>query len=139
MQSKWLERFKHLSFNEPHRGCMRVYGDTLIVEKLPPQEVATKSGIIIADASTHKKTMADGVMSLAVVLMVGEGTYDEDGVEQELTTQVGDVIVVNPLAVEWWSHLPLAGYEPDTIGYIREGQVRITFPDYNKAFEVLNG
>lgn len=104
-------------------------GNCLLVERIPQEEVKTKGGIIIADAS---KTMQHSVIGDAPVVVrvvaVGEG-YEEDGVSIPLDTPVGSILVVGDHSVKWFSLFPLDEYETNTLGLCSEEQTQIRFRD----------
>lgn len=134
--SRYLKRFKRLA------GGLELMGDTILVEKLGRVETLTKGGIYIPTSTpggTYKSLAADEVIEFGVVLMTGPGDVDGDGQHCLMTTKVGDIISL-PMNVQWYSQFGhLKDYEMGTIGRMRDAQVMMVFPDYNKAMEALNG
>lgn len=137
--SKYYERFKRFHGKEFHGSPMTLKGDMILVEKLPALEMKTKGGIIIAKAVTHRDTHADMMTEFGIVLLTGPGQVFEDGSTQACEAKPGDVILL-PGNVGWYSQFGhMADYVPNTIGRLRDSQVGMTFTDYKKAFEFLNG
>lgn len=135
--SRYLERFRRLSDELP--GHMILKGDMMLVEKLPPLEMKTKGGLIIGTASTHRDTARDTLTEFGVVLAAGPGQIFEDGSLQEPDSKPGDVILL-PGTVTWYSQFGhIQGYDPYSIGRIRDAQVPLWFKDYQKVFDILNG
>ena len=133
--SKYFERFARL---REHRGLMWLRGDNVLVEKLPPVELKTKSGLILGSANTHKGTIADACTEFGIVLMTGPGLIGDDGEDIPLDCQPGDVVLL-PSSTFWYGAFGhIAGYEPYTIGRLRDSQVPLSFTDYRKAFDILN-
>lgn len=143
-ESKYLKRFEALRKCVNHGNFddvppMTLKGDMILVERLPKLEMKTKSGIIIADAKTHKETAHDTATEFGIVLMVGPGQIFEDGSLQPCDSKPGDVILLSG-NIYWYSQFgSLVDYKPYSIGRLRDSQVAMWFTDYKKAFEVLNG
>lgn len=134
--SKYFERFARLL---EFPGLMTLKGDDILVERLPPLEMKTKSGIILADAKTHKQTAHDAATEFGIVLATGPGQVFEDGTVQPCDAKIGEVILL-PGNVVWYSQFGhITDYEPYSIGRLRDSQVPVWFTDYKKVFEVLNG
>ena len=135
--SKYFLKFQRLQEEAPN--AMVLKGDTILVERLPPVEMKTASGIIIADAKSHKMTSHDAATEFGIVLAVGPGQLFEDGKVQQCDSEPGDVILL-PGNIQWYSQFGhIANYASYSIGRLRDSQVPIWFRDYRFAFEVLNG
>ncbi|GAC1686490.1 MAG: hypothetical protein NVS9B9_08640 [Ktedonobacteraceae bacterium] len=134
--SKYWDAFQAL---EKVPDALTLLGDTILIERAPPEERDTHSGITIAtEVSTHKDTMEDGATNFGLVLAVGPGYYDDDG-DVPLSVRPGDIVLVDPLAVNWYSQFGgIARYKPYAIGMINQQQLRVIFKDYQKTFKVLN-
>lgn len=134
--SKYIKRFEKLA----ETSFLELKGNLLIIERLPKVDMTTKSGIIIPSSiKGYRDTHADMVTDFGLVLMTGPGEVLEDGTHAAMETQVGDVILL-PNNVHWYSTFgALADYEANTIGVTRDSHVLMTFKDYIKTFEVLNG
>lgn len=136
--SKYFKRFKRLH-DDFFSSIMMIRGDNVLVERLPPLEVKTKSGLIIAEAKTHKNTVQDTCTEFGLVLATGPGQVFEDGTLAPCDAKPGDVVLL-PQGTFWYGAFGhIADYTPYTIGRLRDGQIPIWFGDYMKAFEVLNG
>lgn len=153
--SRYLKRFRGLvevtrhkdldgmNCVDEHQPYLRLVGDTILVERLGKIENKTKHGIIMPTTTTngtYKNLAADEVIEFGVVLMTGPGDIDpETGNHYALTTRVGDIISL-PMNVQWYSQFGhMSDYEMGTIGRMRDAQVMMVFPNYEKAMEVLNG
>lgn len=140
--SRYWDKFRKLEEFEFHVAkcdLLKLKGDTMLVEKLPPVEIKLKSGLVYQGVDTHRGTMADDATEFGLVLAVGPGQYFEDGTLQVPDSKPGDVILL-PGNVFWYSQFGhLAGYEAYTIGRMRDSQVPMWFSDYRTAFEILNG
>lgn len=135
--SRYLEKFERLLKSECND--LILMGDNILVERLPPLELKTKSGIIIADAKTHRETSHDAATEFGVVLMTGPGQVMEDGSVLPCESLPG-LVVLLPGNVTWYSQFGhIAGYEPYSIGRLRDSQVPMWFCNYKRVFEILNG
>jgi len=134
--SKYLKKFRRLTLEFP--GIMELKGDHLLVERLPAIEMKTKSGIILQGAKTFRDTIEDTMTEFGIVLMTGPGQLDEQGNTFPCDSKVGDVILL-PGSTYWYGAFGhIAGYEPYSIGRVRDTLIPMWFQDYKKAFEVLN-
>lgn len=119
-----------------------LYGDCLLVEKLKPAEQKIGS-IIIATVDTHRNTLAQDRPHFVKVLAVGKGFYnDETGQDVPLNVSIGDIILVGPLSVKYFSLFgDMEAYEPDSIGITRESEIQLRFKGeegYKQVFATLN-
>src|SRR5690606_31937900 len=115
--SKYFHRFARLR----EAGLMKLRGDNVLVEKLPPVEIKLASGLVMAtDLGTHKNTLADAVTEFGLVLMVGPGQILDDGSTLEVACKPGDVVLL-PQNTFWYSQFGhMAGYSALTIGRVRD-------------------
>jgi len=136
--SKYFEKFQRLI--KDHPGAMTLKGDHVLIERLPAVEIKTKAGLVIPGSiHTHRDTMADLSTDFGIVLMTGPGMWTDDNGDIPCDAKPGDVILL-PSSVQWYSVFGhIAGYEPFSIGRVRDGQIPMWFGDYRKAFEVLSG
>lgn len=137
----WKGAQRIRSFEKRHnRQLIILKGDMLLVEKLPPVEIKMPSGLVYGSAKgTHKGTMADDVSEFGLVLMAGPGQTYEDGTHAPPDSKPGDVVLL-PGNVGWYSVFGhIAGYQPYTIGRVRDAQIPIWTTDYQMTFEVWNG
>lgn len=104
-----------------------IAGNLLLVERLVKEEIKTKSGLVIADASgTYANTIDKSAPVLVKVLAVGEGFYTETG-DIPLDTNEDDVLLVGPHAVQWFSSFPGLGLTEEKIGLVKETEIQISF------------
>lgn len=91
MDLQFENEFKRLRDLGPDVFTLR--GPTILVEMIPPEEMKTQGGLIIvgkdrSDVVTHK-------LEHGVVLMVGQGTWDDEKREYvSLDVKPGQVVVM---------------------------------------------
>lgn len=139
--SRYWDKFERLRAAEKEVGQLLILkGDMLLVEKLPPVEIRTASGLVVGNAqATHKGTMADACTEFGLVLAVGPGQLFEDGSLQACDSQPGDIVML-PGNVFWYSMFGhINNYANYTIGRVRDAQIPIWVTNYQKVFDVLNG
>lgn len=107
-------------------------GDMLLVERAEPEEVKTKSGIIMATDTSDARRMRDGVFDnmpvFVRVIDVGSGYYDDETKEEiNLEVRPGDIILVGRQSVRWLGMLEVEGYEPLSLGLTREAEIQLRF------------
>lgn len=143
------------AFSEATKTCRDAYelvGDCILVEEIQlgdtVKEVARADGTkgrIILSAGEAKRT--DGLeMNKPVfcrVLQVGEGWYDPDNKDiVPLEVNVGDVILVGRMSVNWFSVFgTLTSETGKQIGIVRENEIRCRWKGedgYNAYFSCLN-
>jgi co-chaperonin GroES (HSP10) len=126
--SKYLSAFK--AMKEQLSPQYELIGDCILVEELPKEEVKTKSGLILESGGARKVDGLDMNKPLFVrVLAVGEGYYDETtGNEIPLNVQVGDIILVGRIGVNFFSTFcGLVSETGNQIGLSRESEIRMRF------------
>ncbi len=132
--SKYLKAFQGAALDIP--------GDGLLVEVIKPPEMKTKSGLILAESKSHVNNISADLPTFVHVLAVGKGYYDDDGGEDvPLSSHPGDIILVGQNSVRKFGFLPIEGYEPYSIGLIRDGEAQVRFKgieDYNTFFGAIN-
>lgn len=135
--SKYFRAFERLRKEYP--GIMTLSGDNVLVERLPPVEVRTKSGLILnVETSTHRDSFTDSLTEFGLVLATGPGLWADEGGDIPCNAKPGDVILL-PSSTFWYSGFgSIANYEAFSIGRVRDGQIPLWFKDYKKAFEVLS-
>lgn len=135
--SRYFSKFQTLLKECP--TAMMLKGNQILVEKLPKVERKTRSGLIIAAATTHRDTVDDTATEFGLVLMTGPGQFGENGDDYPCDAKVGEVILL-PNSTYWYgAFMGLPNYEPYSIGRIRDDQIPLWFGDYKKAYEVLSG
>jgi co-chaperonin GroES (HSP10) len=107
----------------------------LLVERIKPGEVKTKSGLIIADAKHLQVTAITADRPhWAIVLDVGAGFYDDEtGEPVPLGVTPGDVVLLGQMSAKYFSTAEVIAdylglditYQPDSIGVVRESEVLI--------------
>lgn len=107
-----------------------VFGDMLLVEQIPDEEVKTASGIVIADSlrSARMDGMEVNKPLFCRILEKGEGFIDEKGNEATVAAEVGDIVLIPQLSVLWFSKFgPLISSGSERIGITRESEIKIRF------------
>lgn len=134
--SKYLNRFK--SIDKP----FLLYGDTLIVERIPVEEKKTASGLFVGiETKNQINTLASERPMFVRVLSVGVGFYDDDGNEVKVDAEPGNIILVGDNSVKWFSDMDIKDYQPYEIGFTRESEIKLKFnskEDYESTFEGLS-
>ena len=133
MQTKYLERFAKLA-DGPHKLPMR--GNRLLLELLPPPEIKTAGGLIVASSLTdHRSATKENAADVAVVLATGEGYYGDDGAPVPLDLQVGNVVLVSRFGMRTYSTFPgIKDYVADTIALARDSDMHARWESV-EAFE----
>lgn len=141
-QSRFLEAFK--AVKELCADDYVLYGDALLVEEVPEEEVETKSGLIL---STGDKKMVDGVEAnkpcFVRVVAIGAGFTDEDsGEDVPLDVAEGDIVLVGKLSVSWLSTFGrIFTHEgQQRLGLTRESEIKLRLKGeagYNAVMDLL--
>jgi co-chaperonin GroES (HSP10) len=140
-ESKYLEKFNRLT-NAPN--CYQLNGARIIVELLPKEEVKSKGGLII---TAPKEVVQGGVEHmrglLGVVLLVGQGYYNDSGAPVPMELKPGMVVMLNEFSTRTFSTFPgLNEYSANTIAMSEEGAVQMqwnSLEEYATYISVLNG
>lgn len=140
MNSNYLDQFKAMA--DEAKEAYELYGDCLLVEKLKEPERKIGS-IILATANGRQDSFGQDKPHFVRVLAVGKGFYDEKtGEDVALSVEPGDIILIGPLAVKYFSMFGnLEAYEPDSIGITRESEIQLRFKGeegYGQVFATLN-
>lgn len=104
-------------------------GNILLVERVPQDEVKTKSGLILATEGGKNQVNSIGA-NLPVfvhVLAAGSGYYDEEEGDVPLDTKPGDILLVGQHSVKWLSVFPIDNYEPFSVGVTSEAETQMRF------------
>jgi co-chaperonin GroES (HSP10) len=140
LPSRYLESFKLAK--DKASDDYQLYGDTLLVERVPEEEVKTSSGIVLATSIKNQVgTIAENKPFFVHVLAVGPGYYDADGKDVPVSVVPGDIILVGVNSVKWFSHLEIPNYESFSIGLTREAEIQLKFKgleSYRRFFEAIN-
>lgn len=139
LASNYLEKFKRL---QDHKALFELRGDRLLIEVLPKEELTTASGLFIATDINQRSATKDNQATLGVVLLVGEGFYDDETkVSVPLDVKPGNIILLSGMGLKYYSSFPgIQGYVPNTIALTRDSEVHMVIPDaetYEKYKEVL--
>lgn len=128
-------------------------GATLIVEILPPEEIKTASGLIVASSSDQARggTAAAHRVDVAKVLMSGEGYWNENirpgtdepiGMEP-LEAQPGAIIMMPQYSAQLLSHFPgISRPTSNKLAMIKMDQILAYYPTqeaYESAKRAING
>lgn len=142
MISRYLDKFNRLATEGKEAYVLT--GDALLVEQIKEPERKTASGLVMATNINQRNSLAEGRPHLCIVLTVGAGYYDDKDPSTTipLDVQPGDIILVGPLSVKYFSFFgDLQPYEPDSIGITRESEIQLRFrgkEGYDQAFAILN-
>lgn len=140
LPSKYLEAFK--SAKEQAGDVYELYGDALLVEKVPEEEMKTSGGIYIAsNVKNQIGNISDNKPFFVHVLAVGQGYYDVDGKDVPVSVQPGDIILIGVNSVKWFSQLEIPSYESFSVGLTRESEIQLKFKGqeaYKKFFEAVS-
>jgi co-chaperonin GroES (HSP10) len=141
LESKYLNRFKKL--RECGTGEYTLIGNRLLVEVLPKEELKSAGGLVIATTLNQKSDTTANQATLAIVLLVGEGYYDEDGNDAPMPFEVGNIVLVSDMGLKKYTSFPgMAAYTENSIALTRDSEVHLKFPSveaYEKVKELLNG
>lgn len=114
-------------------------GSTLLVEIQEPEEIKTKSGIVLATHADHAKghSVVAHRVEVGIVMMAGEGYWDEQNREfVKLDCQPGAVVILPQYSTQLMSHFP--GIQRPTgnkLAMIKMDQVLAYYPT-QKAYEL---
>jgi hypothetical protein len=116
---------------------VKLIGNTLIVEKIKLPEPTTKSGLVMAtEVSSYKETFYTKQLNFVRILATGAGYFDDDtGKDVPLMVRPGNIAVVDPANIRYFSRFGLAtSVPPDTVGFTTETSVQMVF-DSEEAFK----
>jgi co-chaperonin GroES (HSP10) len=124
-------------------GTFTLKGATLIVEILEPEEIKTKSGLIMAQTADHAKghSVAAHKVDVGRVLMSGYGYWVEGeaggaGRFEELECQPGAIVLLPQYSTQLMSHFP--GIQRPTgnkLAMIKMDQILAYYPS-QEAYEL---
>jgi co-chaperonin GroES (HSP10) len=143
-KSKYLERFQKAKEAGVFVKDVILTGSFILVEKIPQEEVKTKSGIVLTASGNNNNvnSISANLPTMVYVLAVGAGHIDEDGNDVPLDVTPGDILMVGSNSVKWLPVLEMDGYQPFEIGLSTENetQIKIAGTDgYNRFIAALNG
>lgn len=142
-ESVYLKTFDRV---RTRKDLFTLKGNFILVEKLPDIEIKSKSGLIL-NAKLDKmqfNTLQENIPNACVVLEVGEGYVDDEGlpIEGSMSLAPGDVIILPKHAINYFSLFPaLIEYMPNTIGLSKEDSAQFVFKGldkYNDYCALLN-
>jgi co-chaperonin GroES (HSP10) len=108
-------------------------GSYLLVEKIPQDEVKTKSGLILATGVGGRdqiNSISANLPCFVHVLAVGAGYVEDDGSTVPLDTAPSDILLVGQYSVKWLPVYPVDNYEPFSIGVTSEAETQMRFRGY---------
>jgi len=141
LKSKYLQEFKRLKENE---AKFTLYSDRILVEKIPPFEAKSKSGLILhAESSQYNDHFNEMKAHFVIVLLVGKGYYDHELKETiKLEVKSGDVLMIPSHGIPWLTQFgPLVNYKRFDIGLVTESNIHFNFgsiKNFQKFFDILN-
>jgi co-chaperonin GroES (HSP10) len=139
LETKYLDNFKRLGLR---KELFQLRGDRILVEILPKEELTTASGLFIATDTKYRSATNENQATLGVVLLVGEGYYDEEtGVDKPMDIKPGNIVLLSSMGLKYYSSFPgIQGYVPNTLALSRDSEVHMIVPDfaaYEQMKEVL--
>ncbi len=138
MKSIYLGRFSKLA-----EGQLPLRGNRLLVEVLPKAEIKSKGGLILQSSmKDHKTTTEMNRAKLAIVLVSGNGYYDEEGgADVPLDIRPGSVIMVSEMGLKYYSEFPgITEYTGEILALTRDSEIHAalsSIEEYAKYQEVL--
>lgn len=135
---EYLSKFKEAG------SFFELFGSKMLVERIEINtEVKSAGGIILATAGNTKSTLKKQEPLVACVLAVGQGYTNEEGGTTPLDVQPGNIVVLNPNGVNFFSTLPgVPSYTDMRVGITTEGDVQLCFKDkeaFNAYCKVFGG
>lgn len=127
MRSKYYNLFQEVG--KLQDKSFELIGNCLIVEKLPPEEIKSASGLIMAKGNQHVRDgLFDNLPAFYKVLLVGSGYYDDDGKTVPLNVQPGDIVLMGQHSVRQLSTFgPIVTDGTTIIGLAREEDISLRF------------
>jgi co-chaperonin GroES (HSP10) len=134
VESKYLNKFAKL--REAGDRLSTLVGDRITVEVLPKEELKSAGGIVIAsDISNVRSSTEENRPTLAIVLEVGAGVFDENGEDVPSLVEPGNIILVSAAGLKLYSQYPgLLDYTANTIAMTRESEIHRIWPSI-EAFQ----
>lgn len=139
IESKYLKMFKKLAPED-----IRLRGNRLLIEILPQPEVTTKGGLVVATSlSDHRTSTRDNAADIGVVLVAGEGYYDDEtGDPVKMDIQPGNVVLISKFGMRVFSMFAgLQEYTSETIALARDSDCHAVWnslEEYERYVERLN-
>lgn len=147
--SKYIEAFKALK--EAHNDKFYFTADTILVEKIFTEELkhefkkadGTKAELFLAGGQEKKIDGLDmNLPTFCRVLAVGEGFVTPGEEEVAVEAEVGDIVLVGKMSVNWFSVFgSLTSTSRHEIGITRENEIKLRFKGqgaYDACFNFLN-
>lgn len=143
MDSRYFNQFNRLNTEGKKLFTMR--GNTILVEVLEEHlERVSEGGIIFAaDAEQITGTTKEKTGEVGLVLLVGEGYYDEKSSDTiPLDLKPGNVVLLPRYSLSYYSFFPgLATFTKDKLAMCSEDEIRFVYQDlqaYEEAKKLLN-
>lgn len=110
-------------------GTFEIIGDALLVESIPTGDEKTKGGIYLPKTPGKIDGLELNKPTFVRVVAVGNGYYDEENDKLvDLECAPGDVILVGPMAVKWFSTFgPIVSTSEVGVGLTRESEIQVRF------------
>jgi len=137
LESKYFKKFQEVK-------DLDLYADRILVEKVPPFEAKTKSGIIKSvETKDHKNDFSQEAAQFVIAIKVGTGYYNADKNETiPLDIKPGDVLMLPKFGTRWFSQFgPYSGYNSFDIGLTTESEIHFNFgpiENFDAIFKALN-
>ncbi len=99
----------------------------MVVELLPKEEFKTAGGLIVGDPGGYRSEVQTNRPLIGVILLVGEGTVDDDGELLPVEFEPGAVVQINTAGPAYFSEYPGIGKTSD-IAMIVPSHVNMSWP-----------
>lgn len=123
--SKYLNRFQQEGLDK----LIQIPADGILVERIPPEERRTQSGLILPVDVEFKQinSLQRDVPTFVHVIATGVGYYDDETKETvPLDTKPGQILLIGITSAKWFSDfIGIADYSPFDIGFMRESEANI--------------
>lgn len=127
IKSKYLEQFSRLTVED-----LPIHGGRILIELLPEEEPKTSGGIIISRSRADNQQAP----TVGVVLAVGQGYEDDEGLSTPIDLVPGNIVVVSDHAIRAYSFFPgLEDYAGGDIALAREADVVVSWESAEKFEE----
>ena len=124
-----MQESKYLGVFAEARKHFKMFGGKVLVERLEVGEVKSAGGIILSAPSNVRTEFKHAQPLVCMVLAVGEGYTDDEGVASiPPSVEPGNVIVVNTNGVSFFSTIPgITSYSNMSIGICVDSDVQLKF------------
>lgn len=138
--SKYLPKFKKLAEAGKHLYSLRE--NRIVIEVLAKEELKVGS-LFVAAPDEYKTATSENRDTTALVLMVGEGYYDDKTLESiPMDIQPGNIVLLSNYAMKYYSSFPgIVDFTKNTLALTRDTEIHMiwkTQEDYEAYKALLN-